>query len=59
MTFLSEILLVYRCLRGVDRHYRPRMPASSAEKAFAVSHISAQLFSACQKIVIYLNLKNK
>ena len=46
MRFLSEILLVCRCLRGVDRHYRPRMPASGAEKAFTVSHISAQLFSS-------------
>ena len=44
MTFLSEILLVCRCLRGVDRHYRPRMLASGDEKAFTVSHISAQLF---------------
>ena len=44
MMFLSEIRLVCRCLRGVDRHYRPRMPASGAEKALTVSHISAQLF---------------
>ena len=28
----------------VDRHYRPRMPASGAEKTFTVSQISAQLF---------------
>ena len=40
----AQIVLVCRCLRGVDRHYRPRMPTTGAEKAFTVSHILAQLF---------------
>ena len=31
-------------LHRTARYYRPRMPASGDEKAFTVSHISAQLF---------------
>ena len=49
MTFLSEILLVSQCLREVDRHFRFRIPASGAEKAFTVSHIYAQLSRSSQR----------
>ena len=59
MAFVSEILLFCRCLRGVNRPDRRGKPTSGAEKAFTVLHIFAQLFSACQKIGIYMNPKNK
>ena len=44
MTSLFWFLLDCRCLRGVDWPYGFGMPACDTEKAFTVSHISAQLF---------------